>query len=76
LHSTRSVETESLVRRNTELLSKQKLTAAEKRELNEIKAALETRLSAPGETYEEMQRHEDMSRYVDETLKRLKNGSP
>ena len=75
LHSTRSVETEELVRRNTVLLGKPKLTAGEKRELTEIKAALETRLSAPGETYEEMRRHEDMSRYVDDTLKRLRNGS-
>lgn len=74
LHSTRSVETESLVQRNTELLSKQKLTAAEKRELSEIKAALEIRLSAPGETYDEMLRHQDMARYVDETLNRLNNG--
>ncbi|AMV23151.1 hypothetical protein VT84_01985 [Gemmata sp. SH-PL17] len=74
LHSTRSVEMEGLVQRNTELLSKQKLTAAEKRELNEIKAALETRLSAPGETYEEMQRQQDMAKYVDETLHRLQNG--
>ncbi|MCI0699882.1 MAG: AAA family ATPase [Planctomycetia bacterium] len=76
LHSTRSVETEHLVSRNTELLAKQnagKLTTAEKRELAEIKAALESRLSAPGETYEEMQRQTDMSRYVDETLKRLTN---
>ncbi|VTS02067.1 atp binding protein : ATP binding protein OS=Hyalangium minutum GN=DB31_6869 PE=4 SV=1: AAA_21 [Gemmata massiliana] len=74
LHSTRSVEMEGLVQRNTELLSKPKLTAAEKRELNEIKAALETRLSAPGETYEEMNRQQDMAKYVDETLHRLQNG--
>ncbi|QJW94556.1 AAA family ATPase [Frigoriglobus tundricola] len=77
LHSTRSVETESLVQRNTELLGKQsggKLTAAEKRELNEIKAVLETRLSAPGETYEEMNRHRDIQQYVEESLKALKNG--
>jgi energy-coupling factor transporter ATP-binding protein EcfA2 len=77
LHSTRSVEMESLVRRNTELLTKQnagKLSSAEKRELAEIKTALETRLSAPGETYEEMQRQQEMAKYVDETLKQVTNG--
>ena len=74
LHSTRSVEMEGLVQRNTELLSKPKLTATEKRELNEIKTELETRLSAPGETYEEMNRHRDIQQYVEESLKALKNG--
>jgi len=77
LHSTRSVETESLIRRNAELLSKQnagKLTAAEKRELKAIRETLEQQLSAPGETYDEMNRQRDIQQYIDESLKALKNG--
>ncbi|HYH65133.1 MAG TPA: AAA family ATPase [Urbifossiella sp.] len=77
LHSTRSVETEQLVQRNSELVSKEragKLTATEKKEFRQIRKALETQLSAPGETYDEMNRQEEIQRYVAESLKRINNG--
>ena len=37
--------------------------------------AVTARLSAPGETYDEMRRQQDMADYVDRTLNRLKNNN-
>lgn len=77
LHSTRSVETEQLIRRNSELVSKsrvERLTKAEKRELKQIREALESQLSAPGETYDQMNRQQEIQQYVAESLRRLNNG--
>jgi predicted ATP-binding protein involved in virulence len=77
LHSTRSVETEELIRESAALASKEQagdLKPNEQRRLKEVRQVLDKLLSAPGETYDEMRRQEDMADYVDRTLNRLKNG--
>jgi predicted ATP-binding protein involved in virulence len=77
LHSTRGPETESLIRESATLTAKEhagKLNKQEKNRLAEVRQRLTATLSAPGETYEEMLRQQDMARYVDETLQRLNNG--
>lgn len=77
LHSTRSIETEQLIRRNSDLVSKSRiepLTKAEKRELKQIQEILESQLSAPGETYDQMNRQQEIQQYVAESLRRLNNG--
>ena len=79
LDSTRDPETESLVQETTALTSKEKagkLTAVAKQRLSVVRDLLTKTLSAPGETYDEMRQHQDMDDYVQETLKRLKNGKP
>jgi energy-coupling factor transporter ATP-binding protein EcfA2 len=77
LESTRDPETESLIREQAALTSKERanhLAPAEKNRLEAVRRQLSATLSAPGETYEEMQRQQDMADYVDQTLNRLKNG--
>jgi hypothetical protein len=78
LDSTRSAETEALVREGAELSAKhrsgRKMTKAEKERLAAVRETLTEILSAPGETFDEMQRQKQMNDYVDATLKRLKNG--
>lgn len=79
LDSTRDPETESLVQETTALASKEKagkLTAVGKQRLSVVRDLLTKTLSAPGETYDEMRQHQNMDDYVQETLKRLKNGKP
>jgi predicted ATP-binding protein involved in virulence len=76
LESTRDPETESLIRESASLTAKEraaKLTQAEKQRLGQLQKQLSTTLSAPGETYAEMQRQQDMADYIDTTLNRLKN---
>jgi predicted ATP-binding protein involved in virulence len=76
LESTRNPETESLIREQAALTAKERagrLTPAASKRLAEVRQQLTATLSAPGETYEEMQRHQDMAAYVDRTLNRLKN---
>jgi predicted ATP-binding protein involved in virulence len=77
LESTRDPETEEKIRESGRLNAKEQaktLTKVEKKQLAELRKWLEKRLSAPGETYEEMLHREEMNAYVEETLKRLKNG--
>lgn len=77
LHSTRAPETESLIQESATLTAKEhagKLSKQEKTRLAEVRRKLTAAISAPGETYEELLRHQDMAQYVDETLHRLKNG--
>jgi predicted ATP-binding protein involved in virulence len=76
LESTRGPETESLIRENAELTAQEragKLTAAQSRRLAAVKKRLSATLSAPGETYDEMKRQQDVDDYIDRTLHRLKN---
>jgi predicted ATP-binding protein involved in virulence len=76
LESTRDPETESLIRENTALTAKEragKLTPAQSRRLAAVRKQLSDTLSAPGETYDEMQRQRDMDAYIDQSLNRLKN---
>jgi hypothetical protein len=40
-----------------------------------VQKQLSATLSAPGETFAEMQRQRDVDAYVDETLDRLKNSN-
>ncbi len=77
LNSTRDPETEEKIRESGRLNAKEqakKLSKVEKKQLAELRKWLEKRLTAPGETYEEMLRRGEMNSYVEETLKRLKNG--
>lgn len=77
LDSTRDPETEEKIRESGRLNAKEqakKLSKVEKKQLAELRKWLEKRLTAPGETYEEMLRRGEMNSYVEETLKRLKNG--
>jgi predicted ATP-binding protein involved in virulence len=80
LDSTRDPETEEKIRESAALNAKEqgktKLTAAEKKRLAELRKWLTKRLTAPGESYEEMMRREEMNAYLDQKLKRLKNGQP
>jgi hypothetical protein len=76
LESTRDPQTESLIREKTALAARERagnVTAAQKKRLIEVEQQLSALLSAPGETYDEMQRQQDMADYVDRTLNRLKN---
>jgi predicted ATP-binding protein involved in virulence len=76
LHSTRAPETESLIRENSALIAKEragKLTATESKRLETVQKQLTATLSAPGETFEEMQRQQDVAAYIDQTLNRLRN---
>jgi energy-coupling factor transporter ATP-binding protein EcfA2 len=77
LESTRDPETESLIREQATLTARERagsLTPAEKKRLGAVQRQLSATLSAPGETYPEMQRQQDMADYVDQTLNRLKGG--
>jgi hypothetical protein len=77
LESTRDPETESLIREHAALTAKErasKLTSAERHRLAAVKQQLSLTLSAPGETYDEMQRQQDMADYIDQTLNRLTGG--
>jgi predicted ATP-binding protein involved in virulence len=79
LESTRDPETEETIRAAADLTAKEqekKLTAAEKKRLKAAREWLRERLSAPGETYDDMLRQEKMAKYVDDTLNRLENGHP
>jgi predicted ATPase len=74
LESTRDPQTESLIREKAALTARERagnLTPAEKKRLAEVGQQLATLLSAPGETYDEMRRQQDMADYVDRTLDRL-----
>jgi len=76
LESTRGPETESLIREQAGLTAKEgtgTLTPAEREKLAALQEQLSTILSAPGETYDEMRRQQDMADYVDQTLNRLKS---
>jgi predicted ATP-binding protein involved in virulence len=76
LESTRDPETESLIREQAALTAKERagtLTTAERSRLATVRQQLSATLSAPGETYDEMRRQQDMADYVDQTLNRLKN---
>jgi predicted ATP-binding protein involved in virulence len=76
LESTRDPETESLIRESAALTAKEragKLTKAERQRLEQLQQRLSATLSAPGETYAEMQRQQDMADYIDNTLNRLEN---
>jgi predicted ATP-binding protein involved in virulence len=77
LESTRDPETEALIREHAALTARERavnLTPAEKKRLAAVQRQLSATLSAPGETYSEMQRQQDMADYVDQTLDRLKGG--
>jgi ABC-type sulfate/molybdate transport systems ATPase subunit len=77
LDSTRDPETESLIREQAALTAKERagsLTPAEKKRLAVVQRQLSATLSAPGETYSEMQRQQGMADYIDLTLNRLKGG--
>jgi predicted ATP-binding protein involved in virulence len=76
LDSTRDPETESLIREHAALTAKKRagdLTPADKKRLAVVQKQLSATLSAPGETFEEMQRQQEMDAYIDDALHRLKN---
>jgi predicted ATP-binding protein involved in virulence len=75
LESTRDAQTESLIREQAVLTGKERaghLSQAEKQRLEAVRRHLAATLSAPGETYPEMQRQQEMAEYIDQTLNRLK----
>jgi energy-coupling factor transporter ATP-binding protein EcfA2 len=77
LDSTRDPETESLIREQAALTARERagnLTPAEKKRLAAVRRQLSATLTAPGETYPEMQRQQEMADYIDQTLNRLKGG--
>jgi hypothetical protein len=77
LQSTRDPETEHLIREHAQLTAQERagtLTPAQRKQFVEVQRQLSATLSAPGETYTEMQRQQDMADYVDLALDRLKGG--
>ena len=77
LESTRDPETEELIKKHAELSARQhasKLSARQVQELAQISQILTRRLTGPGETFADGQIYEEKDRYVEETLRQLKNG--
>jgi predicted ATP-binding protein involved in virulence len=77
LESTRAPEMESLVHEQATLIARERagtLTQTDRERLTTVQELLSATLSAPGETYDEMRRQQDMADYVDQTLNRLKSG--
>jgi predicted ATP-binding protein involved in virulence len=76
LESTRDPATEALIREHSALTAQEaagKLSQTERARLTTVQQQLATTLSAPGETFAEMQRQQAMADYVGQTLSRLKN---
>lgn len=79
LESTRAPEADEIIRAAADLTAREqqkRLTPAEKKRLKTFREWLAERLSAPGETYDEMRRQQEMARFVDETLSKLNGGHP
>jgi predicted ATP-binding protein involved in virulence len=74
LTGTRDEETERLIREHGELVAKrqwQELSGDDQKRLAHIEKLLADRVTAPGESPEERERHAKMTAYVEETLQRL-----
>jgi hypothetical protein len=74
LTGTRDEETEVLIRKHAELVSRRSwdhLTPGEKKELAHLEEQLADRLTAPGESAQERSIQQDMARYVEETLAKV-----
>ena len=77
LDSTRNPETEALIREQAALAAKERegrLNKAEKQRLAAVQRQLSATLSAPGETFAEMRRQQDVADYIDKTLNRHTDG--
>lgn len=74
LTGTRDEETEKLIREHAELNTKrgwQAMSSKDQDRLSQLESTLSERMNAPGESWEERQRHKEMMNYVESTLQNI-----